>query len=62
MDNLGEVLIGTIVGFGLGVVFILVIIGKPYKDGQVDALTGKIQYELKTQPDSSKIWVEKGDK
>ena len=35
----------------------------PYKQGQVDALTGKIKYELKTNPDSTKTWefIEKED-
>ncbi len=29
-----------------------------YKQGQIDALTGHIKYELKTQPDRSVEWVE----
>lgn len=29
-----------------------------YKQGQVDALTGHISYELVTQPDSTRIWEE----
>ena len=35
----------------------------PYKQGQIDALTGKIKYELKTNPDSTKTWefIEKED-
>lgn len=32
-----------------------------YKQGQVDALTGKIEYKLVVQPDSTKSW-EKIDK
>ena len=28
-----------------------------YKDGQIDALTGKIQFKLITNPDSSRAWV-----
>lgn len=30
-----------------------------YKEGQIDALTGKIKYELKTNVDSTRVWVEK---
>lgn len=30
-----------------------------YKQGQIDALTGKVKYELKTMPDSTRIWVGK---
>lgn len=30
-----------------------------YKQGQIDALTGKIKYELKKQPDGSTQWKEK---
>ena len=29
-----------------------------YKQGQVDALTGKINYKLTTAPDSTKTWQE----
>ena len=32
-----------------------------YKDGQVDALTGNIKYELTEHPDSTKTWEEIGD-
>jgi hypothetical protein len=48
-----------IVGVGIGIIAILVfliLIGKTYKDGQVDALTGNIRYELITLPDSTKEW------
>ena len=27
-----------------------------YHQGQIDALTGKIQYELKVNPDSTRTW------
>ena len=29
-----------------------------YKEGQLDALTGKIKYELVTQDDSTRVWKE----
>lgn len=30
-----------------------------YRQGQIDAINGKIQYELKTMPDNSMQWVRK---
>lgn len=30
-----------------------------YKNGQVDALTGKVKYELVTNADSTKTWEQK---
>lgn len=30
-----------------------------YKEGQVDALTGEINYELKTNKDSTRVWIKK---
>lgn len=33
-----------------------------YKKGQVDALSGnEIKYEMKIQPDSSRVWVKKDE-
>lgn len=29
-----------------------------YKQGQIDALIGKVKYELVTQPDSTRTWEE----
>jgi hypothetical protein len=40
---------------------ILVVIGKykeGYKDGQVDAINGKVKYELKENEDKTTEWVE----
>jgi len=31
-----------------------------YRQGQIDALTGNIQYELVMQADSTRIWQKKG--
>ena len=33
-----------------------------YKDGQVDAINGKIRYELVVHPDSTRTWEEKKSK
>ncbi len=33
-----------------------------YEKGQIDALTGNVKYELVTQPDSTRVWVEIVDK
>ena len=30
-----------------------------YKRGQIDVINGKVKYELKAQPDSTRIWVKK---
>ena len=30
-----------------------------YKNGQIDAITGNVKYELKTQADSTRVWVDK---
>lgn len=30
-----------------------------YKMGQVDAINGKIQYQLKTNPDNTREWIKK---
>jgi hypothetical protein len=49
-------------GFMIGVLFGLIIghiiycINNDYKQGQVDAMTGKIKYELIIKSDSTKIW------
>ena len=43
--------------------FLVAVLGKvyaisEYKRGQIDALTGHVKYELKTQPDKTVEWVE----
>ena len=49
-------------GFVIGVIMSLIlifIISKHtifYKWGQIDALTGKVKFELVTQPDSTRTW------
>jgi len=47
--------------FMIGIVVTLLIfkyVMDPYKQGQVDALTGNVKYELVTQDDSTKVWKE----
>lgn len=41
------------------VTYIIIGVSNDYKQGQIDALTGKVNYELKTMPDSTKVWVKK---
>lgn len=45
----------------LGIIFLGIsgsmLEDKGMKEGQIDALTGKRYYELKTNPDSTKEWV-----
>lgn len=41
------------------VILLQVTSDKYYKQGQVDAINGKVKYELKVQPDSARIWVKK---
>lgn len=46
---------GLIIGF-CGCGFLMDIFQPHYKDGQIDAITGKIQFELVTMPDSTRVW------
>lgn len=41
--------------FGL-TIWSLDIFDTAYREGQIDALTGKVKYELKTNSDSTKTW------
>ena len=59
--HFGHVLIGVLVGWLLGVFVCEYGNWNEYKDGQVDALTGNIKYELTEHPDSTKTWEEIGD-
>jgi hypothetical protein len=48
------------IGVLLGILFSIVIrlsIGDTYKDGQIDAINGKIYYELQLQEDGTTDWV-----
>jgi hypothetical protein len=59
---MGDILVRLWYGwFMIGVVVTLLIfmyVVDPYKQGQVDALTGNVKYELVTQDDSTKVWKE----
>ena len=52
-----------LLSFLLGVVFLLGILlifeqgpSESYKRGQIDALTGKVSFQLVTQSDSTRVW------
>ncbi len=34
----------------------IIVMNDYYKQGQIDALTGKINYHLVTKPDSTRVW------
>lgn len=59
---MGDILVRLWYGwFMIGIVVTLLIfkyVADPYKQGQVDALTGNIKYELVTQDDSTRVWKE----
>lgn len=51
---------GIIVGVSIGLLLMLIVLpivdNKNYKEGQIDAFTGKIVYELVVQDDSTRTW------
>ena len=53
------------IGLSLGAAFIVIMSGifveysTFYKSGQIDALTGRVLFELKDQPDGTRVWVRK---
>jgi hypothetical protein len=50
---------GLIIGFWVGVLFFELLENlckSTYKDGQIDALTGKVHYQLVVKPDSTRVW------
>lgn len=53
--TVGILLLAIIVWFFL----LFMHIKYDYKQGQIDALTGKIKYELRTNADSTKTWEKK---
>lgn len=59
---MGDILVRLWYGwFMIGIVVTLLIfkyVADPYKQGQVDALTGNVKYELVTQDDSTRVWKE----
>lgn len=58
MDKVDVFCAGFIVG-GLFSTILLAVLDAnngSYRDGQIDALTGTVQYELVTHADSTKTW------
>ena len=55
---LQALIVGIIVGAMLAVASFYVT-KSTYKQGQIDALTGKVKYRLITLPDSTSQWVRK---
>ena len=47
---------GMILGLGLGVLIMAFILGGSYKKGQIDAINGKIYYELVKQSNNTIKW------
>jgi|TARA_Y100000310_G_C20697249_1_gene826586 hypothetical protein len=47
--------------FYIGIVLFLIGIVVGFKDGQIKAINGDIQYELKINPDKSTTWIKKGN-
>ena len=60
-DKIEGFLIGLVTGILVMGIMALIVTNGNYKDGQIDALTGKIKYELKKQEDGQTIWVHKDD-
>lgn len=53
---------GFFCGVAIGILLCLIMMSSgdcTYKDGQIDALTGKIKYKLVTKNDSTKTWETK---
>ena len=57
----GIIIVLVMLGFVLGFGFTLWINRneKTYKQGQIDAINGKINYEKKENDDGEMVWVEK---
>jgi len=59
------VLIVMLILVGLGIVLAIGLVLSPtsnidekYRQGQIDALTGQVKYELRVNPDSTQTWYE----
>lgn len=62
-ENTIETVLALIAAFLIGVTVMLIIAfytidekSASYRQGQIDAQTGKINYALKVLPDSSRVW------
>ena len=49
-------LVGMFLGLGLAAIAIAITSHHSFKQGQIDALTGNIHYELITHDDSTRTW------
>ena len=58
MDTLGGCCAIILIMIAIGVYESAKAKEKGYMEGQIDALSGNIKYQLQTQSDSSTIWVE----
>jgi len=60
-DNfVGYVVFGIIIGI-IATFMFLGAIDMHYRDGQIDAMTGKIRYRLVINPDSTRGWESMGN-
>lgn len=50
--------LGVLVG-GAFTVWLIIAIKSTYRDGQIDALQGKVKYELVLQPNGERLWETK---
>lgn len=55
-DFIIAIVIGLLLGWSI--VFFMKSMEKSYKQGQIDAITGKVNYKLVINPDSTKTWEE----
>lgn len=60
-DGIGIALLSTLITIMGVLLFWLELEEKYYKQGQIDAINGKVEYKLETQPDSSRAWVKKDE-
>lgn len=57
-DYTPPTLIALILGLITSVFILFTIPSNMYKQGQIDALTNNIKYELKENPNKTKEWIE----
>ena len=58
-ENFGVLVFGYILGIVCCVILNSCYFKNTYKDGQIDAINGIIQYELKVNKDKTSSWVYK---
>lgn len=63
MNSITTFIVGFVVGFAATGVFLSAVpygstpYNKGYMQGQIDAVTGKMKYELKELPSKERVWV-----